>query len=213
MFNNKDSTIGDLMPRVSSDSTVTHRIELGIAERKKLDEIIQTQKENQRLDAVTNTLQAVGTAVGGGGALLAGLALTAWLAPSIIKKIKDNLDDWTMNLVSPIKDPIVKDIIEKRKQEYYEKMKESLEREQELNARKTQFCTPSSKDFDPQICEDITIELQELLTARTVINQEASDIQSIIDEEIEKLEDFVQSTNLPILTLPLAVWKFWQNED
>jgi len=199
------------MPRVSSDSTVTHRIELGIAERKKLDEIIQTQVENQRLDAVTNTLQAVGTAVGGGGALLAGLALTAWLAPSIIAKVKDKLDDWTMNIVSPIKDPIVTDIIERRKQEYYAKMKASLEREQEIEARKLQFCTPSSKDFDPQICEDLTIELEELLKARQAIQQEATDIQTIIDEEMDSLEDLV-GIYTP-LQAPLAIWKWWRGDD
>ena len=201
------------MPRVSSDSTVTHRIELGISERKKLDEIIQTQKENQRLDAVTNTLQAVGTAIGGGGALLAGLALTAWLAPSVIAKLKNKLDDWTMNIVSPISDPIVTDIIERRKQEYYAKMKESLEREEEIKARKLQFCTPSSKDFDTQICQDLTIELEELLKERQGFKQDVLDIQTIIDEEIETLENLVESSNLPILTLPLAVWKFWRNDD
>lgn len=199
------------MPRVSSDSTVTHRIELGMAERKKLDAIIETQKENQRLDAVTNTLQAVGTAVGGGGALLAGLALTAWLAPSIISKVKDKLDDWTMNAVAPLKDPIVTDIIERRKQEYYAKIKASLEREQEIEARKLQFCTPSSKDFDPQICEDLTIELEELLKARQAIQQEATDIQTIIDEEIETLEDLA-GLYTP-LQAPLAIWKWWTSDD
>ena len=199
------------MPRVSSDSTVTHRIELGIAERKKLDEIIQTQKENQRLDAVTNTLQAVGTAVGGGGALLAGLALTAWLAPSIISKVKDKLDDWTMNAVAPLKDPIVTDIIERRKQEYYAKMKASLEKEQEIEARKLQFCTPSSKDFDPIICGDLTIELEELLKARQAIQQEATDIQTIIDEEIDTLEDLA-GLYTP-LQAPLAIWKWWTSDD
>ena len=199
------------MPRVSSDSTVTHRIELGIAERKKLDEIIETQRENQRLDAITNTLQAVGTAVGGGGALLAGLALTAWLAPSVIAKIKDKLNDWTMNAVAPLKDPIVKDIIERRKEEFYAKMKASLEREQELQARKTQFCTPSSKDFDSQVCEDLTIELEELLKARQAIQREATDIQTIIDEEIDSLEDLV-GIYAP-LQAPLAIWKWWRNDD
>jgi len=65
------------MPRISSDSTITHRIELGLTERKKLDEIIAAQIENQRLDAITNTLQAAGTAVAGGGAVIAALALAA----------------------------------------------------------------------------------------------------------------------------------------
>ena len=199
------------MPRVSSDSTVTHRIELGIAERKKLDEIIETQRENQRLDAITNTLQAVGTAVGGGGALLAGLALTAWLAPSIIAKVKDKLDDWTMNIVSPITDPIVTDIIERRKQEYFAKMKESLEREEELKARKLQFCTPSSKDFDSQICQDLTIELEELLIERQGFKKDVLDIQTIIDEEMDSLEDLV-GIYAP-LQGPLAIWKWWRGDD
>ena len=199
------------MPRVSSDSTVTHRIELGIAERKKLDEIIQTQKENQRLDAVTNTLQAVGTAIGGGGALLAGLALSAWLAPSIISKVKDKLDDWTMNAVAPLKDPIVKDIIERRKEEYYEKMKKSIEREEELKARKLQFCTPSSKDFDAQICQDLTLELEELLKERQGFKADVLDIQTIIDEEMETLEDLV-GIYTP-LQAPLAIWKWWRSND
>jgi len=176
------------MPRISSDSTITHRIELGLTERKKLDEIIAAQIENQRLDAITNTLQAAGTAVAGGGAVIAALALAAWLAPSIVKDIKDKINSWTTTILNPITDVITEDIIQRRIQEYNAKMKASFEREEELRSRETQFCTPSSKDYDNQICSDITLEIEELLKDRQKLRQEATDIQTIIDEELSNLD-------------------------
>ena len=203
------------MPRISSDSTITHRIEIGLTERKKLDEIIAAQVENQRLDAITNTLQAAGTAIGGGGALLAGLALSAWLAPSFVKAIRDKLDEWTTSSFSPVVNEYTTDVIEKRRAEFHEKMKASLEREKELNERKVQFCTPSSKDFDNEICDDLTLELEELLQARQALIQEASDIQGIVDEEIEKLEEILDaaaSVN-PLLRPVQALWYLWGKPD
>ena len=82
------------MPRKASDKTITHRIELGLPERAELKEIIATQKENQRLDAVTNTLQAVGTGLAGGGMIWAAAALAAYLAPGLIQNFKDKIDNF-----------------------------------------------------------------------------------------------------------------------
>ena len=72
------------MPRKASDKTVTHRIELGITERAKLDEILTLQKENQRIDGITATLQAAGSALAGGGLLWAAIAAAAFLAPGLV---------------------------------------------------------------------------------------------------------------------------------
>ena len=61
------------MPRKQSDKIITHRIEMSPKERLLVESIISTQKENQRLDAITSTLNAAGVAIGGSGAHNAGL--------------------------------------------------------------------------------------------------------------------------------------------
>jgi len=77
------------MPRRKIDTTTEHRISLGTYERNALQEAFSIQKENQRLDAITATAQAVGTAVGGLGIAGAALLLGAYLVPNLFEKITD----------------------------------------------------------------------------------------------------------------------------
>ena len=77
------------MPRKASDKIITHRIEFSPKERELVDSIISTQKENQRLDAITATLNAAGVAIGGSGALIAALGLAAWFGFSVKDKIEE----------------------------------------------------------------------------------------------------------------------------
>lgn len=87
------------MPRKPTEKVVEHRITLGDFERASLTKALALQAENQRLDAATSTLNAIGVAIGGGGAILAGLALLKWKAPEILSTATDAakqvLDDLT----------------------------------------------------------------------------------------------------------------------
>jgi len=170
------------MPRVSSDSTVTHRIELGLTERAELKEIIKTQKENQRLDAITASLQAVGMAIGGIGALGAGLALAAWLAPGLWDKtkdkVKDAVDDVTKTGINVLNDVLPPSYeiptIEAFRAEY----DELRAKERASNGRKVHYCTPSSIGFDEQQCQ---IATDENINDR----KEITDLYARIQETIE----------------------------
>ena len=144
------------MPRKASDKTITHRIELGLPERAELKEIIATQKENQRLDAVTNTLQAVGTGLAGGGMIWAAAALAAYLAPSLIKQTKDKVVSAVDKVTQAIADPITYDIVQG--------MKEEVEQSQNfvVNARNkvNSFCYPNSIHYDEDKCNQAQIEYE-----------------------------------------------------
>ncbi len=144
------------MPRKASDKTITHRIELGLPERAELKEIIATQKENQRLDAVTNTLQAVGTGLAGGGMIWAAAALAAYLAPSLIKQTKDKVVSAVDKVTQAIADPITYDIVQG--------MKEEVEQSQNfvVNARNkvNSFCDPNSIHYDEDKCNQAQIEYE-----------------------------------------------------
>ena len=144
------------MPRTRSDKTITHRIELGLPERAELKEIIATQKENQRLDAVTNTLQAVGTGLAGGGMIWAAAALAAYLAPGLLNTAKDKIDKLSKAIIEPIADPVTNKVVKG--------MKEEVEQSQNfvVNARNkvNSFCDPNSIHYDEAKCNQAQIELE-----------------------------------------------------
>jgi len=150
------------MPRKASDQTVTHRIELGLTERAELKEIIKTQKENQRLDAITASMQAVGMAIGGIGALGAGFALAAYLAPGLLTKAKDTVTDVVNNVTNTGID-VLNEVLPDKAQvptasglkDEYDKLRE---KERASNGRKVYYCTPSSIGFNEQQCQIATAE-------------------------------------------------------
>ena len=99
------------MPRKASDETITHRFELGLTERKQLNDIATKVNRSRTLSTISNTITGVATAAGGVGFLLAGLALSAYLAPKVIKETfnntKNTIDRITDTILAPINDPIV----------------------------------------------------------------------------------------------------------
>ena len=167
------------MPRKASDKTITHRIELGLPERAELKEIIATQKENQRLDAVTNTLQAVGTGLAGGGMIWAAAALAAYLAPGLIEKTKDKFENAINKVTRIIADPITNDVVNG--------MKEEVEQSQNfvVNARNkvNSFCDPNSIHYDEAKCNQAQIELEMAeIQAKKTIDSVLAQSQAIKDE-------------------------------
>lgn len=162
------------MPRKASDKTVTHRIELGITERAKLDEILALQKENQRIDGITATLQAAGSALAGGGLLWAALAAAAFLAPGLAKRtyneVKNTVDDFTQPFVNravgDLEQKLQSDIAQSR-----------------INAGRAQtdvdlFCTPGA-NYDEQKC---TIAQNNLAAARAQVEEADANAKAVIDD-------------------------------
>jgi len=64
-----------IMPRRRPDKVVEHRISLSDFERTKINQVQKIAAANVGLDAVTGVAMAAGTALAGGGALLAALVL------------------------------------------------------------------------------------------------------------------------------------------
>ena len=135
------------MPRVPSDKTITYRIELGLPERQKLDEILEAYKQNNAIDGVTATLQAAGSALGGGGMLWAAAALAAYLAPNLIKNAWNETKNLADRIVAPIVEPLV-DSVEKK---YYDDVQEAGRKVTEAKNRKDKFCTPGI-NFNAEQC-------------------------------------------------------------
>jgi len=179
------------MPRKASDQTVTHRIELGLTERAELKEIIKTQKENQRLDAITASMQAVGMAIGGIGALGAGLALAAYLAPGLLTKAKDTVTDVVNNVTNTGID-VLNEVLPDKAQvptasglkDEYDKLRE---KERASNGRKVYYCTPSSIGFNEQQCQIATAENeQDRKEIEDYIEQMKALAQSIKDGKLRQ---------------------------
>ena len=184
------------MPRKQSDKIITHRIEFSPKERELVDTIINTQKENQRLDAITSTLNAVGVAIGGSGALIAGLGLAAWFGYSAVDVIKDkfeNISDTVADTTAEIMtgqsvDEIVQDILDATGYN----VKDLNERGKQLIQLKRRFCNASSQEYDEQKCAEIDALLSQL-------NQEQREAKAAMFKQIDNLkeaEEDIYSVNL-----------------
>ncbi len=199
------------MPRKASDSTVTHRLELGLTERAELKEIIKTQKENQRLDAITASMQAVGMAIGGIGALGAGLALAAWLAPGLIEKTKDKVTD-VVNDVTNTGIDYLNEVLPPGAQiptasKFREEYDELRAKERASNGRKVYYCTPSSIGFDEQQCQIATDENINDRKEITEFYERISKLQEAIKEG--KLQEGAGLINPIFNFMPGGKWSLW----
>jgi hypothetical protein len=172
------------LPRVPSDKTITHRIELGLPERQKLDEILEAYKQNNAIDGVTATLQAAGSALAGGGMIWAAAALAAYLAPGLIKntvaKTKQYLDGFTQAVVDPIISDIEADIM----QPVYAAGRKVTAAQERVD----RFCSPGI-NFNEQQC---TIAQNDLAAAQEEAKQAQEAAQSFPQDTkgtFEKLWD------------------------
>ena len=83
------------MPRVSSDQTVTHRLELGLHERKELTEFVDAYRRDKLLANIPNLI--IGTAAGGAAVALlwTSWALASWLGTDLISTVRGWWDRFT----------------------------------------------------------------------------------------------------------------------
>ena len=202
------------MPRKASDKTITHRIELGLSERTELKEIIKTQKENQRLDAITASMQAVGMAIGGIGALGAGLALAAWLAPGLIQTAKDKATD-VVNDVTNTGIDVLNEVLPPKAQiptgaAFREEYDALRAKERASNGRKTYYCTPSSIGFDEQQCQIATDENINDRKEITDFYERMQELAQAIKEG--KLQEGAGLINPIFKFMPGGEWSLWDSD-
>lgn len=174
------------MPRKPSDKTITHRIELGLPERQKLDELLLAYKENNRVDGITATLQAAGSALAGGGMIWAAAALAAYLAPGLIKNAYNQTKNIAEKVVAPIVEPLVDDI----SKEYYDAIYEAGQKATDAKNRMDRFCSPGI-NFDSTQC---IIASNEYEAAKREQAQAMENAQSAIPEvksQLGRLWDMV----------------------
>lgn len=162
------------MPRKASDKTVTHRIELGVTERAKLDEILALQKENQRIDGITATLQAAGSALAGGGLLWAALAAAAFLAPGLAKRtyneVKNTVEDFTQ--------PFVNRAVGDLEQKLQNDIAQSRINAQQAQTDVALFCTPGA-NYDAEKCQ---IAQNNLEAAKTQVEAANANAKAVLDD-------------------------------
>lgn len=183
------------MPRKQSDKIITHRIEFSPKERELVDSIIATQKENQRLDAVTSTLNAFGVAIGGSGALIAGLGLAAWFgfnAKDVIKDTVTNVSDKVADTAAEIitgksVDEIVQDILDETGYD----VNDLQQRGKFLLEQKRRFCNPSSQHYDTAQCARVDAELEQL----NIEQRQAIDAMKAKVTDFKQAEEDIYSIN------------------
>jgi len=179
------------MPRKASDKIITHRIEFSPKERELVDSIISTQKENQRLDAITSTLNAAGVAIGGSGALIAGLGLAAWFGFSLkdklidgFKNISDTVADTTAEIITgSSKEEIVQDIMDSTGYN----VNDLQQRGKDLLEQKRRFCNPNSQFYDEEKCAQIDAALEQL-------SQEQKEARDAIMNQVKVIQQTEEKT-------------------
>lgn len=173
------------MPRKSSDKIITHRIEFSPKERDLIETVIKTQKENQRLDAATGVLQAVGTGLAGTGGLIAALGLVAWLGFNVVDDLKEKASGFVSgvtNVIAPVVlgktvDELAQEIIDECSIDY-----RAMEAEaRDIIGRKNRFCNTNSKFYDAQECAVVDAEFQ---IFDTKLRQARQDMQNCIQMNI-----------------------------
>jgi len=179
------------MPRKASDKIITHRIEFSPKERELVDSIISTQKENQRLDAVTSTLNAAGVAIGGSGALIAGLGLAAFLGFSLkdklidgFKGISETVADATAEIITgSSKEEIVQDIMDATGYN----VDDLQQRGKDLLEQKRRFCNPGSQYYNEEKCAQVDAALEQL-------SQEQKEARDAIMNQVKVIQQTEEKT-------------------
>ena len=132
------------MPRRRPDQVIEHRISLSDYERGKINQALQTAQANVALDTVTGAAMAVGTALGGAGALLAAGVLMYWKAPEIFSDLTDKTNE--------IIDGIVDGVLPGTPIELRREAQALAARRGEVSRNIDAFCTLSSASYSDAKC-------------------------------------------------------------
>jgi len=209
------------MPRRAVDSTTEMRITLGTKEREYVESLIRTQQANVATDGVTATLQAMGTALGGGALLWGAIGLVAWFG---VRRLKD----WTEKTGNGIADWMSVVLFDQNLSQHQaewdainELKKEVNLRQQAVDSARDEACSPRAMSNASNVTEQIQIcsmVIQDTKAEQDAINRLREDIvareqQHRINIERDKKEI---ANKTPTLTgnLPydLTSWLFGFND-
>ena len=169
------------MPRVASDKTITHRFELGLTERQKLDAALDAYKENNRIDGITATLQAAGSALGGAGLLWAAIVAGSYFAPKLLRQGYEELKNFTEQALDPIVNPVTNDIVADLKKNVYDAQNKVVD----AQARVNRFC--SGANYNAQQCTIAQNDLEAAKQQRDTAVEAAKSAPSDIAQGLELL--------------------------
>jgi len=141
------------MPRRRVDKVIEHRISLSDFERSKITEIIETQNANVKLDAVTDSMQAVGSALAGGGVLLAAGVFMLWKSPTLIVDI---INKGEKIIRGPI-DGIADLVLPSQPIELRREAQRLAEVRGDLASQEANYCVFSSGNYDEAQCSAVQV--------------------------------------------------------
>jgi len=151
------------MPRRRPDVVHEYRISLSDYERSKVEEVATIAKANIAIDGVTSTLQAAGTALGGGGALLAAFVLLKWKAPEIIADIT--------NVTNGVLDSIVDTILPGTPIEFRREAQRLAAERDAIAKAKAAYCTLAADTYDEVKCSATFERTDKYFHDRAMLNK------------------------------------------
>lgn len=159
------------MPRRRVDKVIEHRISLSDFERSKINEIVKTQDANVKLDAVTDSMQAVGSALAGGGVLLAAGVFMLWKAPTLIVDIINKTEKLVRGPIDGIADLVLpSQPIEMRR----EAQRLAVVRGN-LASAEANYCVLSSGNYDEAQCSSVQQEKDQYFIELEALRQTVRD--------------------------------------
>ena len=120
------------------------RISLSDYERSKVEEALTTAQANVAVDGITATLQAAGSALAGGGMMLAAVVLMRWKGPTLIAEIT--------NKTNAALDTIVDTILPGSPVEHRRYAQDLAERRAQLAKDEAAYCSHDSDKYDAAKC-------------------------------------------------------------
>ena len=136
------------MPRRRVDKVIEHRISLSDFERDQIRTAITTAQANVAVDGVTATLNAAGAALGGAGALLAGVVFAMWKAPTLWV-------DFTEKVTNPLIDDIVDTILPGTPVEHRRYAQDLAKRRGQIAKDEAAYCSHSASTYDEVRCSQV----------------------------------------------------------
>ena len=132
------------MPRRKPDVVHEYRVSLSDYERSTLKEIVTTQQANVAVDGITATLQAAGSALAGGGMMLAAVVLMRWKGPTLIAEIT--------NKTTAALDTIVDTILPGSPVEHRRYAQDLAKRRGQIAKDEAAYCSYDSDLYDQAKC-------------------------------------------------------------
>lgn len=159
------------MPRRRVDKVIEHRISLSDFERAKIAEVVTTQATNVKVDAVTDSMQAVGSALAGGGVLLAAGVFMLWKAPTLIVDLTTKIEKVVRGPLDGVADLLLpSQPIELRR----EAQRLAVVRG-DIASKEANYCVLSSGNYDAAECSNVQLAKDQYFVELEALRQTVRD--------------------------------------